>query len=587
MAKRQLNNILIDATNNIIAKYGDSIIGEGRFVNILADLYPDRDNSAVLTIIKSAVKDGHITGIQNMGKNQIQNGVSKIVSILSAKYGYNKSLTEEVLYSLAIGMGILSTSEYNKIVSSHPNQQHNQNKKQQHKPQKQNCQQKTRQNDISIEYFFLLLLCFVVLFFSPALYLVCTHNKWWPFFTIILIAFIHFVTIIGTSIKIDDARWSSSPRPIVGGIFLGILICTCLFWILCPFFLGSDFLEFQISYYGFRSSYESPSIISFLMCLFCAFCSCVFIPGVIEFSGIKFSAQNSIINELRVNKSFRNGILFTCLFFLLTGFIGVTIPILSQMHKNHLIDEFNIKIDTINSEKERIKAERSKSSQALSFMDFKLGTSIDSCMNNILRNDNYHATSKKDSYNRSAGLAIKDTDYSTIIDSTIYISSIWDNNTVVIGLHSIKKSLVGISFSTALDIDSLANMFTRKYGEPEFKLEHIEKGGYTYYRYYFEDFDDYLKHYLKPSQYYWTFSNGLIQISDQVSMTSYERGVIYFDRRCEKLMKDKETEEKRIKQAREKHVADSIRHVEELKRKELEENRIRQEKNHKESLEKI
>lgn len=45
------NDGLIKAIEQIVAQFGMDVLKEERFVNILHDMYPDRDNPAVFRIV--------------------------------------------------------------------------------------------------------------------------------------------------------------------------------------------------------------------------------------------------------------------------------------------------------------------------------------------------------------------------------------------------------------------------------------------------------------------------------------------------------------------------------------------------------
>ena len=51
-------NKLIDEISAIVSKYGKDIVTEERFVNILKDLCPDRDNPEKFNIIKWCIDEG-------------------------------------------------------------------------------------------------------------------------------------------------------------------------------------------------------------------------------------------------------------------------------------------------------------------------------------------------------------------------------------------------------------------------------------------------------------------------------------------------------------------------------------------------
>ena len=90
---------LVDATVKIITQFGRSIIHEERFVNILSDLYPERDNPAVLRIIKSLIQDNLLKDVLNANIKNIEHQVATTVGALSKQYGYAPSLVEGILFS--------------------------------------------------------------------------------------------------------------------------------------------------------------------------------------------------------------------------------------------------------------------------------------------------------------------------------------------------------------------------------------------------------------------------------------------------------------------------------------------------------
>jgi hypothetical protein len=108
MAGVQLYDGLIKATEQIVARFGKDVLIEDRFVNIMQDMYPDRDNPALFKIVKSMNNDGFFSGLLTCNKGNIQNYVSKIVSNLNKKNGFDKQLVESISYSIAIGCGVVT-----------------------------------------------------------------------------------------------------------------------------------------------------------------------------------------------------------------------------------------------------------------------------------------------------------------------------------------------------------------------------------------------------------------------------------------------------------------------------------------------
>lgn len=606
----QLYDGLIKATEQIVAKFGKDVLSEERFVNILQDLYPNRDNPAVFRIIKTMINDGITLETKSTNKVNIGSVVAKSGLSLSQKYGYDESLVKGIIYSLAIGCGSITYSDYNALYApqkqNQPKQKQQQKapNKKQNKPapskQPQKNQQQPTRHGITTKYVFLLLFGFIVLFFSPAIYLGLTHNAdWWPFFAIIPIAFLHFLSILMVGCEISEDH-KNRPMPLVGGLYIGLTICTILFWIFCLIVLVGVFNNNSnniLSYYGFRWRAEEPTVISFFLSLFCAFCCSVFIPGAIEFSGIKIPANSNFSDRCKIlfeNKSFRKGFLFTCFFFLMVGVIGLIMPSFGVMWQNYKIERFNEKVESINAKNNQISKKRSVTYQNLSFGVFKLGSSLDSCVTIAKSTSDYRVLKETETphYVRDFKISIADVDYSSIIDTTLYVSTIWDNVLTNVSLSFFEKKLVGISFVTDIDGDSLISMYSKKYGEPEYKLVKKDKTSY-----YYDNIDEYLENQLIPREYYWTFLNGIIKIyvsrdSRKQSMAGisldYDGNIVtYFDRRCENVFQKLNAEKKRKEVIQERRIQDSLKHLEMEKQKQLENERMRKEKNHQESIEKI
>ena len=106
---------LVDATVDIIKKFGKDIIHEDRFVNVLSDLSPGRNEPAVFKIIRSAIHDDLLKDVLNANAKSIEHQVATATATLSKLYGYDHSLVEGILFSLAIGYGTITTAQYNAL----------------------------------------------------------------------------------------------------------------------------------------------------------------------------------------------------------------------------------------------------------------------------------------------------------------------------------------------------------------------------------------------------------------------------------------------------------------------------------------
>lgn len=606
MAGVQLNNGLIKAVEQIVAQFGKDVLKEERFVNILQDLYPDRDNPAVFRIIKTMIIDGISKDLKDWNISCIQSKVGMCANVLSQKYGYDKDLIEGLLFSISIGIGNISLSDYNNLLAFSSSQRKKQRPSQKTTPQRNpkkpliprhstNNQQPSQssQYGMTVKYFFLFLWGFLVLFFSPVIYLEFTNKgDWWPFFAIIPIAFLQFVSVVmlGVTITADE----NTPNPLVGGLYSGLAIFASLFWLFLPIVLGYDLFGLYniLAYYGFYREVDHPSILTILLCVIFSFFCFIFVPETVRFSGIIFDSKKKFRNNIGLllkEKTFKNGFLLSCIFFLLVGFIGVLMPFIWQIRMNYRIERYNERTDSLNAQSELVGMKRSQLFQPLSFCGFKLGTQIDSCVSVAERLQGSEIVSKSSLYRK---LEVKDVDYSSLVDTTLYVSTQWDNNDIVVLLHFMGKKLIGVSYNVNIEKDSLISMFTSKYGSPEFHISKIEKLDKDYYLNYYSEM--FLKKEPSPNDYYWTFLNGIIQISKDESgtlshdYTFYDSFIIsYFDRRCEKILKEKISQQKRWEVESKKRQQDSLRLIEDEYQKQKEIDRERLEKNHKESIEQI
>ena len=418
----------------------------------------------------------------------------------------------------------------------------------------------------SFKYAISIIIGYVTLFFSPAIYLGLTSgNGWWPLFASIVVGFVQVMAASAISGLLSNDMMSLKEQhsPLAGGLLCGLSICGLLFWLVFPSLLGDTSLfENTFIYYGF------------------------YISGSVEVAGLKIDKG---IKSIRNSSPFLKGVVFSISFFFLVGVVSYLIPVSARISYNTQIKHLNEKIDSINNSRNRIKEIRSKEERVLSFTDFKLGSSLDSCINVINSSYEYSilpADKVHDKY-KSYSITIGDVDYSTVFDSLLYVSYEWDNEPTVIGLFCRKNKLLAIQFKTAHEIDSIVSLYSQKYGETETFLPRVVELSDPCIHYFFDRHDSPI--YSEPREEFadtniWTFKNAIISIRRQKYGDCY---ITYFDRSCERLLKalqDKLEQERRILEERRN---DSIRRIEEYEQRvRNSEERMRVRK-HKESIEKI
>ncbi len=94
---------LSQSIRNIIEIYGKSILLEDRFVYILQDLYPDRNNPDKFKIISICIKEGINKRIQKLKKKNVIDFVNDKSSFISKTYGYNRKEISIILISIYNG----------------------------------------------------------------------------------------------------------------------------------------------------------------------------------------------------------------------------------------------------------------------------------------------------------------------------------------------------------------------------------------------------------------------------------------------------------------------------------------------------
>lgn len=615
MSKVQLYQGIIDATKTIVAKFGKDVVKEERFVYILADMYPDRDNPAVFKIIKSVITDGCMQELVVSPSNNIQNCINRLACALNQKNGYDEKMVEDMLYSIAIGYGVISLSDFNAIVTynSTPNNNNLQNCPKPIPKPKQYPQQPSKQgpshsnhnknpfpnqdnNWNTIKLSLILIWGVLGLLVSPYVYLALVRTGgWWPLPAIIVLALIQFLTIGMTFVSFGEecVKTNHVAHPIIGGMYSAMICCSVLFWISSPIVMYTDLFSLQTEYYDLWRSTDSPSIVSYLLTLACAFFCCAFLSEVTLFSGIHFSLSAGFWSGIKAfrmggdnNKLFANGFVVMMMFFLFVGMTVCVIPIINQLLIKNKIELTNDKIDKINQQKVIIKKERENRVYELSFSDFYLGTSLDSCIIKINSSEEYNFLKDIEiPYDeKEKSLHVNEVSYKSVIDSIVYLSMIWDNKNVVVHLYFNSKRLMGLSYSTVNVKDSIVMLYTKKYGEPEYKLKKFDIDSYEILPFTFDE-----KYHLTPDVYNWTYKNCLIEVRSDRNLFDREVGVevTYFCRILEKLLSDKEARKKRLQEMAKKRQEESLRQ-EEIERKRFqEEERLRQSKNHRESINKI
>ena len=288
-------------------------------------------------------------------------------------------------------------------------------------------------------------------------------------------------------------------------------------------------------------------------------------------------------------KKFRIGFFTISFVIICIGTLVAISPLLSKTTWRE-IENFDLRNEAINAQKESLRIERSKTSRNLSFAQYNLGDTFTECLNKIPETEDYSTE-----YIHS--LSVDGIDYYSMTDTMITVKSQWNNEDIILELYFNSSHLYAISFNThETSNENLIEIYTSKYGEPEYFLE-------TYYGNYGRSIDKrtfynkrryiYRRIYSSPGScpdnYFWTFKNSLINID--CSHYGYYATITYLDRNIEHIQKQKILEQKRKVQAAEKRTKDSIQKAQEEEQR-IEQERLRieqleRERNHQRSMEQI
>ncbi len=598
----KLYNGIINATEQIVAKYGKGVITEERFVNILADIYPDRDNPAVFRIIKSTIKEGITKELASSKIQAIEYVVANNSSLLSKKYGYDNLLVEGILYSLSIGYGVISRSEYvtlsNKNNSPSKKQRRQNQNKQNPSPNSPNPPKSKSIDWIGVKFVFILLWGMLGLLISPFVYLyVICKNDGLCLVGSFAIACIHLFTLIPLTASIDNYVLSGNKKtyPTIAGAASSLILCAGLYWVAFPIFFGFDTV---LSYWGLSCKDSFPWLPTIVANLFCAAVLIACLTHIEDFSGIiiQTNKSNAFLKQgLFMSKPYKNGFLAVLGFYILIGLLVFITPPIENALSKYKIEGLNKQIDQINQQKDSLKSERCKNSRNLSFAQFILGDSYKATLSKINKTDEYSVSTV------SSGdeLYISDQNYISIVDSIIHLKTDWNNEKVSIELFFSCQQLIALRFSPRkTDGDSILSIYTAKYGDPEY---HLSKYVYAkdcglennYENDYKLSLGNEMMDQLYPTSYYWTYKNTLLKIDyDKNRYSVFYTGpeystITYFNRYAESVLKIKQEEEGKTKAIIERQRNDSLKKVREIEDRIREEENRQKELNHQKSIKQI
>ena len=563
-------NKLIQEISSIVNQYGVDIVTEERFVNILKDLYPDRDHPEKFDILKAIVTDGVSADmLVHCNAKTAETLITDYSDLLSRKYGYDAKDITQVLGCIGIGCKCITIDEYkaaSKPKESTPTPQ---------KPQPVKPKGKKR-----FANFLYLSLGYLGFFVTPFVML-WHHTGGSLFITLLLVLGVHAFTVLPCAIGLYKNR----PSFLYGGLFCGLMFCLAACFINVT--LGED--RVLLEFWGFGSNDNSPFEFTIIF---------TFILSLIYFAGTGFGSEISGIDTTDLYSAVISGGTISADDFKPIKYslknsnflIGLFSSLLLGVLYSYCIHTLPVTCSFVNNSVIEIKENRKQKNVELSFMDFKLGSSIDSCTNIITKSYKYQYSNEDQFFDRirfseSKGipsLCVNGQYYTEFVDSVIECSSVLDNFPILVKLYSNKNKVFAIEYLTHQDIGNLKDSYKSKYGQYEFftnmAKEFFKQKAVTYF-----NFND---------RYYWIYKNCLIELSANEWHSGEKcQDVVYlsreFDSLLEKEAKKKEAEEKKKEIEQKKKNELQQKTEKEAEEKRIEEELKQKEKAHQEAIDDI
>ena len=571
-------NKLIKEISTIVSQYGTDIVTEERFVNILKDLYPDRDHPEKFDILKAIIADGISADMYtDCDATTVKSFLEKKAGFLSRKYGFDSADIKQVLASLCIGCGILTINEYNLAIkpnSSKPSPSKPQVKQ---KPSRspQPSKPSFHDNPVTLRSILALIWSFLGMCAIPYAYLALLSNGWWPFWAVAALAILYFFTILmsGFLMNEDEDFEFKGINQFILGAYICISLCAILFILIGPFicYWTRNSLGMFYGYYRFYLT-ESPTILTLALSIIC----CLF-AGALAWQPIEqfIHADNP--------KNFLRGALLVAITIIILHIFFFALPLNEKSHYERL---YQNEVERVEQERLRIselKKERSAKKMDLSFMDFYLGQDFKQSLAILNDVKDYKSVETGNMDNLPYGLIMDSLRYDPIINRVACANTLWDNDEAKIYLFSNNDKLVAIEMTTKHDIDSVVAIYSEKYGEPEY--EPRMEVSYPYYHGSEYSIQDPFEPTSESQNYSWTFMTNQIRVSS--SSTYSDTHVLYIDHECEVLL-GKWVAEQAIKRQEQQRKEDSIaRQAAEAERQRLNKERLEKKQNHEKSIKQI
>lgn len=555
---------LIDTVSSIVKAHGVGILSDSRFWNILTDSYPFGSDYSLRDTFKKCIAEGYVSEIVSL-KGKSQKTIDKIKDVVAKEHKTSPTKDGEyiaILFSVAIAIGSCSKKDYLKLIKGCSPQTKPQPKptpRPNNTPQKYNISLKEW---VLSSVYYLIGLAFAI---GGTIFLSAFYNDWWLFFIVLFTGFAQLCFCACVMTNMEEVK-NEDYRTTVLSFLLPVFCAFVSNALLSFLFFFESFRKWMGAHLsGFPHSPEGPYFITFLLIIIY-----VLFVGFAAASCYSYNFSWPInLNKLRKRILIISAIIVVILYSLL-----FFLPIIERG-----IRDYNNNVEKHRAENQRkelidknrkIHNERIVIEKDLSFKNIKLGISYDTAIeyaNDIAEekslfenSSNYHFFVNSDDIidvmtEKNVEYAISDEikddknfytgqtyTVKTLLDKKDIYLTIYERGGLVFAL-SIKPGTWSSSSFDDEDFKNLLKLYISKYGEPEKLGSFLLDDTYYYGR--------------DNEKYVWQYKNGTIRITNTE--------IVYVSDDFIRTAKSIYLNEKREREARERHISDSIR-VEQAKK---------------------
>lgn len=582
---------LIDTVSKIVKTYGVDILSDPKFWHILSDSYSFGNEYSLKDTFRSCLSTGYVSKLIVI-KGNSKKTKAEITHIIDSENKLNPGKEKEysvVLYSIAIAIGSCNKKDYSDFIKRN-NPQPSPYPKPKPTPKPNNAPKKY---NVSIKEWILSLTYYIIgvaLAFGGTIFLSAFYNGWWLFFIVLFTGFAQLCYCACVMTNMEEVTNEDYKSTVLS--FLFPVFCAFVSNALFSFFFFSENFRHWLGSHlsGFPYSPEGPYFITFLLIIIY-----VLFVGFASVSCYSSSLSVSVnLSKARRNVAIASGAIVTFLYLLLFFLPIIERGIREHNNKVEMLRKENLRNELINKNN-KLHEDRIVLEKELSFKKIKLGISYDTAIeyandnaedknpyshsstydflvssedgiiDAILKNEYIKSEEKIDNKNYYSGQSYT---VKTILDNQEVYLILYERNGLVFAMIITPGSRRGSTFCDPV-FDDLLKLYSSKYGEPENLGSALLDDTYHYG----EENDKYL----------WQFKNGTVQLTNN--------DIVYVSADFIKSASQTFINETRIKEARQRHIADSIQieqnRIDSIRREESKRDSIRRAHSHQNAINEI